>query len=834
MTSGTRKQALEIFQAALELDEDLDWPSLEAACANNTDLMVEVRRLYEADQAFNENTERTVDERAGYLRTQFGLLGIVTPHTVEDRSGSFVGGYELISHIGGGGMGEVYRARNTAAGFEHDVALKLVRTTAAKPETQQLFETERMLLAQLKHPNIAALYDGGATEGGMLYFVLELVQGQKIDDYCDAQSLSVDQIVDLVLTVCAAVQYAHAHLIIHRDIKPGNVLVDDQGSVKLLDFGIAKQLTADSMPETHTVQTPFTPDYASPEQLLGTQVSTASDVYSLGVLLFKLLTGRLPHEVRTAAPAQMVEIASRSTAPLASDKIAEEKLAHRHLLKGDLDNILSKALEKNTTHRYQSVQEFAEDLRRYRQGLPVTARINSWNYRARKFLSRHAIAVTTSFTVAFALIVVTLFSVQQLGIAREERDRATRTNNFLKEVITSPASTWTSRIEGGRDLKVVDLLNQLPAEIKDRFREDPAQQLELLVAVGSAQFHNNDIDKAKATVGMAADLADCCVTTPSETHVGLLHLQWIIERELGLDTAGQYIERAVVLLDELRGSETLLGISMAVEYGLYLFQSGELERAERYMDRAIAMNSDPQDDDRRKLQTIALGNRALLAMKNGKMKQALSFINRSISMYETTTNALTIEHAASLYNRSYIKRLLGQYASAATDNENAIAEIEEIGGSVAMIDLLFGHHLALVYLRLGDSAQAEHYLQSAEDPKSFTTFDIRKRTTKLVRGELALVAAQYDQAERYFEDGLALYAKNETSPDETYALLNSGLALARYSRGDAESAVGFAETASSAIRLQMEDEIAIVRLIEARQRCLEARRALTHCLIYAD
>ena len=345
--------------------------------------------------------------------------------------GRHIGGYRLLKEIGVGGMGSVYLAEPVTGTFHRLVAIKLIRPGMNSKEVLDRFRRERDILASLDHANIARLIDGGETEDGLPYFVMQFVDGQPIHRWCDDHKLSVTQRLELFRRVCDAVQYAHQRLVVHRDLKPGNILVTAEGTVKLLDFGIAKVLgpaAIDDQAETVSRLFAMTPEYASPEQLKGESLTTMTDVYSLGVVLYELLTGHRPYRLVRAAMHEVVRVISEEepTRPSLivattesrpedqSEPITPEHVSAvregdpnrlRRRLEGDLDSIVLTALRKEPERRYKSVEAFAEDLRRHAEHLPVSAREDSFWYRASRFVRRHPGAVTVGVVILLSNLV---------------------------------------------------------------------------------------------------------------------------------------------------------------------------------------------------------------------------------------------------------------------------------------------------------------------------------------------------------------------------------------------------------------------------------------------
>ncbi len=419
MTREHWLQIKTVYQEALAHPAEARENFLEQACAGNFSLREEVNALLAAHQPAEDFFNRLTRE-----------LG-QTPEL--PWRGRKLGAYRLLEELGHGGMGAVYLAERADQHFEKQVAVKIVPQTLWNDELARRFHHERQILARLEHPHIARLLDGGATEEGLPYLVMEYVKGAPLDRFCDAQRLNVSARLRLFREVCAAVDYAHRHDIIHRDLKPANILVTSEGAPKLLDFGIAKIMSANNESLgaglTRTGFLPMTPEYASPEQVRGEDVTPASDIYALGVLLYLLLTGHAPYRFHKHSPQEIARIvcehepelpsriifktndvaqaslpADKSVASLLNDaphsrntKLTPEVVSAcregtpsklRRRLAGDLDNIVLKALRKEPERRYASVEEFSEDIRRHLEGLPVKARKNSLWYRGGKIMAR--------------------------------------------------------------------------------------------------------------------------------------------------------------------------------------------------------------------------------------------------------------------------------------------------------------------------------------------------------------------------------------------------------------------------------------------------------------
>ncbi|MEP6922427.1 MAG: serine/threonine-protein kinase [bacterium] len=456
------RQVKELFSSALLLEPQDRIPFLNKQCAADDGLRAEVLDLLSAHDSAGNFIQQSALVDAGFLSSD------ETDHNAAVE-GQQIGSYQIIRELGRGGMGAVYLAARADASFDKKVALKLIKRGMDSDAIIKRFVMERQILANLDHPNIARMIDGGTTENGLPYFVLEYIQGMTITRYCDEHKLNTMERLKLFRQVCTAVQFAHQNLIVHRDLKPSNILVTEDGAPKLLDFGIAKLLSADwsASEATETIGRLLTPEYASPEQLRGLPITTSSDVYSLGVVLYELLSGHRPFNFESRLPEDVARMiaasepikpsvvitrveAARHTSdaapiPLTPEAISRsregniEKLRRR--LAGDLDNILLKALRKEPARRYASVQEFSEDLRRHLDGLPVLARPDTLSYRASKFIKRHKAGVAAALMVVLTLLSASVITTWQARVARNERAKAERrfkdvrnlTNSFLFE-----------------------------------------------------------------------------------------------------------------------------------------------------------------------------------------------------------------------------------------------------------------------------------------------------------------------------------------------------------------------------------------------------------------
>jgi eukaryotic-like serine/threonine-protein kinase len=438
MTPERWQQISAIFVEAVSLDPAARTAYLDRVCSGDPELRAEVESLIASSPPDGDH----------FLDTPVLCLQSESAPAARDMAGTRVGPYELFEEIGRGGMGAVYRARRADGQFEQEVAVKLVRAGYEDRRTVlQRFWTERQILATLDHPNIARLFDGGATAEGSPYLVMELIEGANICEYCDARRLDTAARLSLFRQVCSAVQYAHQRLIVHRDIKPSNILVTADGVPKLLDFGIAKILAPASDAEA-TQHRPMTLAFASPEQIRGDPMTTVSDVYSLGVVLYTLLSGRSPYRLDTRTPGGLyraiedeeplrpstavgrpttgrgdgADAALSAEAVSATREGSIARLTKR--LSGDLDDIVLKALRKEPERRYASVEQFSADIERHLRGFPVSARHGTWTYRAQKFVRRHKAGMAAAVTITLVTVAGVAATLVEARLAAANGRRA--------------------------------------------------------------------------------------------------------------------------------------------------------------------------------------------------------------------------------------------------------------------------------------------------------------------------------------------------------------------------------------------------------------------------
>ncbi len=607
MSAARRQQVLEILDATLAEPPATRSTYLAEACGEDGELRDEVESLLALES-----------EADGFLGEPAVRLDAESPPLEE---GLRIGPYRVVELLGRGGMGSVYRAVREDD-FEKQVAIKLLQRDLVSDATVRRFHNERQILARLEHPSVARLLDGGTTDDGRPYLVMEYVEGVPIDEYCDAHALSTRERLKLFREVCSALAFAHRSLIVHRDLKPGNILITASGAPKLLDFGIAKLIDPDdaTRPDlTRAQEQPMTPRYASPEQVLRQPITTASDIYGLGALLYRLLTGRLPcglescrfgeipwriveHEpVKPSVAvgrAEEVETAD-GTRRWTPESVAgtrdgdPEKLRRR--LAGDVDAIVMKALRKEPQHRYASVEQLSDDIGRHLSGRPVAARRGTMLYLTAKFLRRHRLGVAAALLVVLATIA---FIVRERQRFEVERERAARMTNVLEGLVAVAGPDRRVALEETRQL-----LKQLEGE--------PRLYAELLSALANINYELGHSEEARELLNESLEVfrqvqAEDLVGMPIRiNNLGVLSLN------RGEDSAAEALFRRALELYEALGDETPQVSSTLNNLATALLYRGAFDEAEAFYRRGLEIRQRNLGRDHPDVATSLLGLGAL-------------------------------------------------------------------------------------------------------------------------------------------------------------------------------------------------------------------------------
>ena len=639
-----RLQAL--FDEAVQLDGDARTTFIDEACGDDSSLRQALLELLEADQ------QQTV-------KPSFSLSDDAAAEVALDAAleGTVLGAYRLLKRIGAGGMGTVFLAERADGAFERQVAVKVVRRGMDTEQVLQRFQAEREILSRLDHPNIAALLDGGVTPDGRPYLVMEYVDGVSITEFCDRQRLPIERRLELFQAVCHAVHHAHRNLVVHRDLKPSNILVTADGTVKLLDFGIAKLLddTEDAQ-LTRTGMRALTPAYASPEQLSGEAVTTGTDVYALGVNLYELLAGRRPFEaLRT--PEEMRQQVLSGEAPRPSTAItkipadAEGRAAPKTLetisasrsvppgrlrqaLSGDLDTICLMAIRRDPAERYGSAEQLAEDVDRHLLGQPVQAQPPSLGYRLGKFVRRHKTGVAATAVFLLALGATVVFYTDQLQAerdrARVEAETAERVVTFMEELFDL-ADPEESR---GEDITVREVMDEGAERLRTELEDEPAVRARLLDVMGGVYLTLKSSAEAEQVLLQAVEDWERVGEGGEAGLVETLNKLGGVQGQLmKQNVAVATYERALELARVTEGDPSLKVAELLNNLSLIESQRGDYLRMEELLREAIAMEEALSEDGQLKA-GAKLFNLAWVTQYNGRYDDAIELYLRSRELLE--------------------------------------------------------------------------------------------------------------------------------------------------------------------------------------------------------
>jgi eukaryotic-like serine/threonine-protein kinase len=778
------------------------WSALSPYLDRALELSLAERRSWVAslrleDPALADDLQTLLDDREALSRDGF-LAGTVASQPNVSVAGHHIGAYTLVSPIGRGGMGTVWLAERSDGRFIGNVAIKLLNLGLIGRAGETRFKREGSILARLTHAHIARLIDAGVSALDQPYLVLEHVEGEHIDEYCDHHALGLEARVRLFLDVLEAVAHAHANLIVHRDIKPSNVLVRTDGEVKLLDFGIAKLIDADadgvSLNATAEDGRALTPEYAAPEQLTGRPITTATDVYALGMLLYVLLGGPRPAAARGGSAAELIKSVVERDSPRLSNVARNGKA-----LRGDLDNIVAKALKKAPEERYSSVSAMADDLRRYLRHEPVSARPDTFAYRTAKFMRRRAGAVAVTAGVVLVIASLIGFYTLRLGSERDhaklEADKAARISELLTSLLTA-SDPYPTR---DREPTIRNILDTGAERVGKELRDQPAVKAEMMTVIGRVYQRLGLYDKAmplleeavaiggargEHTVQLAQSLndlgvlrrerGDAVVAAPllekalamrrdllgrehKDVAVTLVELGRVYQDQGGNDRAEALFREALDIRRRVLGEAHRETATSKSALALLLFNRGDIAAAEPLFRQSLDTSRAVLSDDHPNVGS-SWNNLGLVLLNKGDFVGAEPMFRQSLVIKRKHFGVTHPSLAPSLNNLAASLREQGKYEEARSLLEEALAVTRTSLGdshqSIAGLEV----NLARVHLAQSDAATAEKLLRDALRRQQLTLArdDWRLAATKSVLGASLLQLGDYRAAEPLLIDANAI------------------------------------------------------------------------------
>jgi serine/threonine-protein kinase len=774
LTTDRWSEVVALFEHALDHSPEERETVVRRAAGADADLRDRVLAMLQADA----RPSALLDSGPGTLAAD----------PVADRQpsleGRTIGAYRILHEIGRGGMGTVWLAEREDVGKR--VALKLVSGWLASPERAARFLFERRVLARLEHPNIAKLLDAGVADDGTPWLAMEFIDGRPIDAHCAEHGIDVRGRLELFTTVCDTVAYAHRNLVVHRDLKPSNILVTADGDLRLVDFGIAKLLAGgdtDTDPLTRVGAAPLTPDYASPEQVRGTPITTASDVYQLGVLLYELLAGRRPRDLAGLSPNELAHALENENVTAPSRLVAADS---RRSVQGDLDNIVRKAMRTEPDRRYESARALGEDVRRHLAGQPVLARPGTFGYRAAKFVRRHRVGTAMAAGMAAVVVVSAIalaFQARRIGI---ERDRAEQVSSILADLFSSANQEATR----GDTITVRSVLDRGADRVRSDLTADPRVRVRVLGTIANAYRSLGAQDRA---VELHADLVATLRASVAANDAELIEALRV-EAAWRIETGD--VANAVPLLDEAlsllpAGSRRRYERARLLHvYGFAYQVGGDAARARPLYEEAVAtFRAGP--DSLGSLLESSLVNLAFVAENTGDLEAADSLLREVVDRRIARLGRNDPQTASAMASLAKIAILRGDLDEAEQYASEALAVMRTIytEPNPRLADAL--QQRARVHAARGEPAQAESTQREAIDVFRFI-FGDDHRAVVLATAELAnLLHSQgrLDEAATLFNDAIALYSRVLGERHVTTAITMTSLGYTELARGRVDEAI---------------------------------------------
>lgn len=735
-------------------------------CGNDHELRNEILQLLKSIRESGEEnflaeleiSEDTISE----LYNQFQKIS-----SRNEMIGKKIGHYQITDLVGKGGMGSVFKAERSDSQFHQEVAVKMIRKEVESEDNIKRFRIEQEILARLHHPNICRLYDGGITQEGTPYLVMEFIDGIPVDEYCNKYRLTTDERIELFRTICSAVQYAHGNLIVHRDLKAQNIYVNQDGIVKILDFGVAKLLdpafTDIDLLETRTGQKFWTPQYAAPEQIKNETITVTTDVYALGVLLHKLLTDTYPLDVSgmeiSAIERTILEgvpiLPSQSIKNGPHQKIAKRRKTSpsglRKKLYGDLDAVVLKAIRKEPNYRYNSVEQLLEDIDRYQKRLPLIARKGTIRYRVTKFTKRHKTVLTTIIIILAAVGSFGIYHIYQIekqrDIAQQEAKKATRIKEFTTTLFNAINPYYEENI--GRTVTVNQLLEAGILNIETELVDEPEIYTEMQTVIGKALIGLGEYEQAKELINKSLEKT---IALYGEDHPAVAENMTLIARldriQGEYESALVWMNNALLINETVHGKESLEVANGYYEMGLIYSNSMNYENAAKYLIQALQLYE--------KLDA----------------KNDLSAINTLISL-AGMQNRQELYDEAEINLLSAEEKLRERYG----DNHLQLANVY--------------NSLALYYSDRSNLAKSEEYYQKGISLKQRLLGENHPQHIRTFSsyGLLLYRMGKYEESEKMQTDALQLFERNALTDSLDYVAITNRLALVKAATGQLTQAV---------------------------------------------
>lgn len=788
------RRADALFDAVLDIPAAEQDAYLVQAAGDDTALLEDVRQLLAAHYSSADFLEHAASpDGAALLRETWDAPAPSMPGRV--------GPFRVVRELGRGGMGAVYLAERDDAHFEQRVALKVVRALGADASLVRRFREERQILARLEHRHIARLLDGGVADGGTPWFAMEFIEGERLDTWCDARSLSVDARLRLFEATCEAVQYAHGQLVVHRDLKPSNIMVTTAGELKLLDFGVAKLLSANDAEATQTALG-MTPQYAAPEQVRGGPITAATDVYALGVLLYELLTGKRPYDVNQRSPAEVERIVcemepARPSMTLGSDDAAGRARARgvnpdrlRRRLRGDLDAIVMKALRKEPERRYPSVSALLDDLRRERDGRPVTARPESAAYLIRRFARRNRTAMVGATVVAGLLIGGFVRERGLRQIAEAETRTARSVEQYLLTVFGT-ADPFVPQDSTAAARSARELLDRGTARLDTALASEPQVRPRLRTALGRVYGNLGLYDQAGRQLQLAlSEQRNLSGDRSAATATILNELGLLRDRQGRIEEADSLLSRALELRRVQLGSSDSATAATLEHLSEVRRERNDFPGAEALAREALAIRRSLHGDSALAT-SVSQQMLAEILHDEGNDSAAVTFFRDALAIRERIVGRAHPLVAKTLFNLALTERRLGHIAvSESLYRETLDIQRQVLGADHPAVASTLNGLADLLHKAASRSDEAEALLRQALDINRRRLGEHNAEVSTNL-GNLAAIVRErgdYPEAERLLQQALAI-DEATFGPEHSYVAYDlNELATILRMRGKPDSA----------------------------------------------
>ncbi len=759
-----------ILDKVLTIDESDQLTFLEQNYGEDEELMNEVREiLFSITESEKTKFLESASEDSKSLLNDIKIQPQFDSTSGESLIGQVVGSFKIVELLARGGMGTVYKAKRADGQFDQTVAIKFINRQSYSEITYGRFRREQKILANLKHPNIGMLLDGGISQKGFPYLIMEYIEGTRIDHYCRDNRLNIDQRLGLIKKILDAIDYAHSKLVIHRDLKPGNILVTDTGEVKILDFGIAALISEEddaNEPLTKTGQRLWTPQYAAPEQVLEKRPQLQTDIYALGSLCYKLLTGNTAfdfdkksvYEVEKMILEEVPEPMSRAVNRLDEQTVLKQfrmkKKAVKKALSNDLDAIVAKCIRKEPEYRYSSVSLLLDDITRYQESLPVNAQKGDFVYRAKKFLKRNSQPLITAALLLIVISATVIYYTSQLNqqriVAENEAAKSQQMTEFLVGIFESANPHMHGEAALGLDASIGSILDLSISRMDEDLADQPVVKASLKSTLGKMYIRLGEFERAEKLTSEAVESLSLLDTDSREELALAVYELARVHQETGnTEMADSLLLQAIDIHKRtengLIDAQALAAVSMYAN--LQWFNNGDFDTADSLLSQNLEIRYEHFSDNPG---NIAVGHNDLAAMyhSKGNFRDGLKHYEKAVELYETALG----DHPDTGVAMGNFSIMLREYNRLEEAQQMQLQSLEihlKTSGEVTIDTGLANGNLGEIYRQKGDLDNAEYHIEKGIEILTSIYGDVHPfvARTLLTKGNIFAERGMYEEAE---------------------------------------------------------------------------------------